>query len=446
VALLEHPAGTFEEYSASGGGEGLRRALSMSPDQVIEELTTSGLRGRGGGGFPTGDKWAAIRRYGTGVRYVVCNAAEGEPATFKDRTLLQMNPYRVLEGISVAAYAIGAERAFLGMKETFDVEADAARRALEEMQQAELLTVPLELILGPDHYLLGEETGLLEAVEDRIPLPRMARPYMLGLYAQPPNENPTLVNNVETLSNVPSILEHGSAWFRENGTEASPGTMLFTVAGDTQREGVFEYPLGTPLRQLIEESGGGMLEGRSVKVVFPGASNTVLIPEQLDTPLDFESMRAVGSGLGAGGFAVYDDSTCIVEVARIFCRFLHVESCAQCPPCKLNSADILEVLEQLDRGEDPGELDVALERARTVTDGQKCALPTGTSLLMQSLLLTFGDEIRAHRRKACTTRRGLTLPKLVELDPGLGRFVYDSGYNAKRPDWTYSRRLTPRSV
>jgi NADH-quinone oxidoreductase subunit F len=438
VALLEHPAGTFEEYSASGGGEGLRRALSMSPDQVIEELTTSGLRGRGGGGFPTGDKWAAIRRYGTGVRYVVCNAAEGEPATFKDRTLLQMNPYRVLEGISVAAYAIGAERAFLGMKETFDVEADAARRALEEMQQAELLTVPLELILGPDHYLLGEETGLLEAVEDRIPLPRMARPYMLGLYAQPPNENPTLVNNVETLSNVPSILEHGSAWFRENGTEASPGTMLFTVAGDTQREGVFEYPLGTPLRQLIEESGGGMLEGRSVKVVFPGASNTVLIPEQLDTPLDFESMRAVGSGLGAGGFAVYDDSTCIVEVARIFCRFLHVESCAQCPPCKLNSADILEVLEQLDRGEDPGELDVALERARTVTDGQKCALPTGTSLLMQSLLLTFGGEIRAHRGKACTTRRELTLPKLVELDPGLGRFVYDTGYNAKRPDWTYS--------
>jgi NADH-quinone oxidoreductase subunit F len=438
MALLEHPAGTFEEYSASGGGGGLRRALSMSPDQVIEEVTTSGLRGRGGGGFPTGDKWAAIHRYGTGGRYVVCNAAEGEPATFKDRTLLQMNPYRVLEGISIAAYAVGAERAFLGMKETFDVEADAATRAAEEMQEAEFLTVPVELVLGPDHYLLGEETGLLEAVEERLPLPRMARPYMLGLYAQPPNENPTLVNNVETLSNVPLILEHGSSWFREHGTEASPGTMLFTVAGDTQREGVFEYPLGTPLRQLIEEAGGGMLEGRSVKVVFPGASNTVLIPEQLDTPLDFESMRAVGSGLGAGGFAVYDDSTCIVEVARIFCRFLHVESCAQCPPCKLNSADILEVLEQLDRGENPGELDVALERAKTVTDGQKCALPTGTSLLMQSLLLTFGDEILAHRGKACTTRRGLTLPKLVELDPSLGRFAYDDGYNAKRPDWTYS--------
>jgi NADH:ubiquinone oxidoreductase subunit F (NADH-binding) len=438
VALLEDPASSLEEYTASGGGEGLRRALSMSPDQVIEEIAASGLRGRGGGGFPTGEKWDAIRRYGTGIRYVVCNAAEGEPATFKDRTLLRANPYRILEGISIAAYAVGAERGFVGLKEVFDVETAAVTRAKEEMQEAGLLTVPMELVLGPDHYLLGEETGLLEAIEERLPLPRMARPYMLGLYARPPNENPTLVNNAETLANVPLILEHGSAWFRENGTEASPGTMLFTIAGDVQREGVFEYPLGTPLRQLLEEAGGGMREGRSVKVIFPGASNTALIPEQLDTPLDFESMRAVGSGLGAGGFAVYDDSTCIVEVARLFCRFLHVESCAQCPPCKLNSADILEVLERLDRGDDPGELDVALERAKTVTDGQKCALPTGTSLLMQSLLLTFEDEMAGHPGNTCVSRRGLVLPKVRDLDPGSGRFLYDEGYSSKRPDWTYS--------
>jgi NADH-quinone oxidoreductase subunit F len=442
MALLDHPAASLEEYSASGGGEGLRRALTMSPDEVIEEITASGLRGRGGGGFPTGEKWDAIKRYGTGIRYVVCNAAEGEPATFKDRTLLQMNPYRILEGISIAAYAVGAERAFLGLKEAFDVEATAATRAKGELEGAGLLTVPVELVLGPDHYLLGEETGLLEAVEERLPLPRMARPYVLGLYAKPPNENPTLVNNVETFANVPLILEHGRAWLRENGTEASPGTMLFTMAGDVQREGVFEYPLGTPLRQVIEEGAGGMREGRSVKVIFPGASNTVLTPEQLDTPLDFESMRAVGSGLGAGGFAVYDDSTCIVEVARLFCRFLHVESCAQCPPCKLNSADILEVLERLDRGDDPGELDVALERAKTVTDGQKCALPTGTSLLMQSLLLTFEDEIARHRGNACTSRRGLVLPKLIDLDAGSGRFVYDERYASKQPDWTYSTAET----
>jgi NADH:ubiquinone oxidoreductase subunit F (NADH-binding) len=438
MALLEAQAGSLEEYTASGGGEGLRRALSMSPDQVIEEMAASGLRGRGGGGFPTGEKWAAIRRYGTGVRFVVCNGAEGEPATFKDRTLLRWNPYRILEGISIAAYTVGAEKAFLGMKETFDVEAEAASRAMEEMEEAGLLTVPVELALGPDHYLLGEETGLLEAIEERLPLPRMARPYVFGLYAQPPNENPTLVNNVETLANVPLILQHGSDWFRQMGTEDSPGTMLFTLAGDVEQEGVFEYPLGTPLRELIDEAAGGMRGGRAPKVVFPGASNTVLIPEQLDTPLDFESMRAVGSGLGAGGFAIYDDSTCIVEVARLFCGFLHIESCAQCPPCKLNSGDILQVLEKLDRGEDAGAVDVALERARTVTDGQKCALPTGTSLLMQSILLTFEEEIRAHRGKACTGRRGLTLPKVIDLDPKAGRFAYDEAYADKQPDWTYS--------
>ena len=438
MALLEHPAASLEEYSASGGGEGLRRALSLSPDQVIEEIAASGLRGRGGGGFPTGEKWDAIRRYGTGVRYVVCNGAEGEPATFKDRTLLRSNPYRILEGISIAAYAVGAERAFVGLKASFGVEAAAVERAKEEMEAAGMLAVPVELILGPDHYLLGEETGLLEAVEERLPLPRMARPYVLGLYARPPNENPTLVNNVETLANVPLILKRGGTWFRESGTEDSPGTMVFTIAGDVQREGVFEYPLGTPLRELIEGAAGGLREGRAAKVVFPGSSNTVLVPEQLDTPLDFESMRAVGSGLGAGGFAVYDDSTCIVEVARLFCRFLHVESCAQCPPCKLNSADILQVLERLDRGDDPGELDLALARARTVTDGQKCALPTGTSLLMQSLLLTFEDEIARHRGSECANRRGLILPKVVDLDTGAGRFLYDEGYAAKQPDWTYT--------
>lgn len=446
MALLESSAGSLKQYTASGGGEGLRRALSMSPDQVIEQIQASGLRGRGGGGFPTGEKWAAIRRYGTGVRYVVCNGAEGEPATFKDRTLLRANPYRILEGISIAAYAVGAERAFLGLKEVFDGEAEAAARAVEEMEEGGLLTVPVEFALGPDHYLLGEETGLLEVIEERLPLPRMARPYMLGLYAQPPNENPTLVNNVETLANVPLILQHGSDWFRQEGTEDSPGTMLFTIAGDVEREGVYEYPLGTPLRALIEEAAGGMRGGRPLKVVFPGASNTVLIPEQLATPLDFESMRAVGSGLGAGGFAIYDESTCIVEVARLFCNFLHVESCAQCPPCKLNSGDILEILEKLDGGEDPGELEVALERARTVTDGQKCALPTGTSLLIQSILLTFGDEIASHRRSPCTARRGLLLPKVIDHDAQTSRFVYDEGYAAKRPDWTYSSAPTEGPV
>jgi NADH:ubiquinone oxidoreductase subunit F (NADH-binding) len=409
----------------------------MSPEQVIEQVDASGLRGRGGAGFPTGRKWASVRAVGTGRRFVVCNAAEGEPATFKDRTLLRRNPYRLIDGVSIAAYAIGAERAFIGLKQVFQPELEALGRALREMDDAGALTVPVEVVAGPDQYLLGEETGLLEVIEERDPLPRLARPFMLGLYARPPDENPTLVNNVETLSNVAHILAEGPEWLRAAGTDASPGTMVLTIAGDVEREGVVEYPLGTPLRRLIEEGGGGVRGGGEVKAVFPGASNTVLIPEQLDTPLDFESMAQVGSGLGAGGFAVYDASTCIVEVARLFLRFLHVESCAQCPPCKLNSADLLAFFEAIDRGDEAADPEVALARARTVTDGQKCGLPTGTSLLGQSILLTFEDEIRAHLGRPCAAPRGLRLPKLVDLDEDAGRFVIDESYEAKRPDWTY---------
>jgi NADH:ubiquinone oxidoreductase subunit F (NADH-binding) len=435
VALLEHAASSLDDYLAAGGGRGLERALSLSPRQVIEEVELSGLRGRGGAGFPTGRKWQAIRDIGTGERFVVCNAAEGEPATFKDRLLIRRNPYRLIDGVSIAAHAVGAARAYIGLKQVFGQEADALAHALKEMADAGALTVPVQLVLGPDHYLLGEETGMLEVIEEREPLPRMARPFMLGLFARPPNENPTLVNNVETLSNVPHILAEGPDWLRASGTESSPGTMLFTVAGDVVREGVFEHPLGTPLNVLIEDA-GGVAGGRDVKMVFPGSSNTVLLPEQLETPLELESMAAVGSGLGAGGFALYDDSTCVVEAALMFCRFLYVESCGQCPPCKLNSGDLVEFLEALERGEEAGELDTALARARGVTDGQKCGLPTGTSLLAQSLLLGFEQEFREHAGRTCPSPRGLILPKLVDHDEQRGRFTYDENYSRKRPDWT----------
>jgi NADH-quinone oxidoreductase subunit F len=435
MALLEQKASSFEEYLGSGGGAGLERALAMHPDQVIEEVALSGLRGRGGAGFPTGRKWLAVRT-GTGSRYVVCNAGEGEPATFKDRLLIRRNPYRLIDGIAIAAHAVGAERAFIGLKESFATETHILTRALGEMEEAGALPVPFQLVPGPDHYLFGEETGMLEVIEDRDPLPRVARPYYLGLFARPPDENPTLVNNVETLSDVAHILAHGPDWLRQWGTDASPGTMLFTVAGDVEREGVYEAEMGTPLREVLERA-GGVREGRRVKAIFPGASSTALIEEQLDTPLSFEAMAAVGSGLGSGSFAVYDETTCIVEAALLFCRFLHVESCGQCPPCKLNSGDVVEFLEALERGEGAGDLDVALTRARGSTDGQKCALPTGTSLLMQSLFLTFGEEFRAHAGRPCPSPRELVLPKIVDWDEEAGRFSYDEDYVRKRPDWTY---------
>lgn len=440
MPLLDLAPRTFDEYAAAGGGTGLEVALGAWPEAVIEEVARSGLRGRGGAGFPTGEKWRTVRTVGRGPRFAVCNGAEGEPAVFKDRLLLRTNPYQVLEGLAIAAHAVGAERAYLALKAAFRPELHRVTQALEEMRAAGALgPVPVEVVTGPDHYLFGEETGLEEVIEGREPLPRVARPYVLGLFATPSNENPTLVNNVETLANVPHILAHGPDWLRATGTETSPGTMLFTVCGDVQREGVFELPLGTPLRVLVQDLAGGPAEGRSVKAIFPGASNTVLVPEQLDTPMDFDSVRQVGSGLGAAGFAVFDDTACMVRATWLYARFLHVESCGQCPPCKLNSGEVVELLDQLEGGRgSERELEVIMVRARGVTDGQKCALPTGTSLLVQSALQLFPEEFRAHSGSGCPRPRGLVVPKIVDWDPEAFRFSYDTGYTRKQPDWTYA--------
>ena len=383
MPLLDVAPQSFDEYVAGGGGRGLEVALGAGPEAVIEEVASSGLRGRGGAGFPTAEKWRAIRTIGTGARFAVCNGAEGEPATFKDRLLLRTNPYQVLEGLAIAAHAIGAERAYVGVKEAFETEVQALSTALEEMRRADALGgIPFQIVLGPDLYLFGEETGLEEVIEGRLPMPRMARPFMLGLFAAPPNENPTLINNVETLANVAHILAEGPDWLRSNGTDSSPGTMVFTVCGDVKREGVFELPLGTPLRSLVEELAGGPPEGRSIKAIFPGASNTVMTAEELDVPMDFDSMRQVGSGLGAGGFAVFDDSACMVKAAYLYSRFLYVESCGQCPACKFGTGEVTKLLKHTEAGgESDQDLESILMRARGLTDGQKCALPTGESLL-----------------------------------------------------------------
>ena len=438
MPLLELVPRSFGDYEAAGGGRGLQTALGAWPVAVIQEVARSGLRGRGGAGFPTGAKWRAVRGVGAGPRFVVCNAAEGEPATFKDRLLLRTNPYQVLEGLAIAAYAVGAERAYVGLKEAFTPEAQALSRALGEMREADALGgVAVEIVLGPDLYLFGEETGMEEVIEGRPPLPRVARPYIQGLFARPPEDNPTLVNNVETLANVPHILADGPDWLRANGTEGAPGTMVFTVCGDVRREGVFELPLGTPLRYLVEELGGGPPEGRSVKAVFPGASNTVVAPEQLDVPMDFDAMRRLGSGLGAAGFAVFDDSACMVQAAYRYSRFLFVESCGQCPACKFGTGEVTETLRAIQAGGGSDrDLELILVRARSSTGGQKCALPTGESLLMQSLVQVFGEEFRGHLGRSCPRPRQLPFHKIVDWDATAGRFVYDPTYDQKQPDWT----------
>jgi NADH:ubiquinone oxidoreductase subunit F (NADH-binding) len=433
---LLSPIGSLEEYVAARGGEGLERTRSLGPDGVIELLSQSGLRGRGGAGFPTGTKWRSLVSAG-GEHFVVCNAAEGEPATFKDRLLLRRNPYPVIEGILIAAETIGAKRAFVGLKEQFTLETEAVSRAIAEMDTAGMLgSLDLRIFPGPDRYLFGEETGLIGVLEGRGPFPREVRPFMQGPFANSSTPNPTLVNNVETLANVPSIITKGAEWFREVGTDDSPGTMLFTIAGDVEREGVFELPLGTTLRELIDGPAGGVRNHGRVKAVLPGASSAVITSDMLDLALDFDVFRHAGTGLGAGGFAVYDETACMGEVARQFSRFLHVESCAQCPACKLNSGAIHDRFVALHDGSGTlGDLEEIVARADRVTDGQKCALPTGTKLIVFSLVQAFADEFAAHVGAECPRPRPLEFPKLVDYDEESGKFLYDRHYESTSPDW-----------
>jgi NADH-quinone oxidoreductase subunit F len=299
--------------------------------------------------------------------------------------------------------------------------------------------VPIELVQGPDEYLFGEEKALLEVIEGNDPLPRVVPPWMEGLFRSPASPNPTAVNNVETLANVPLILDRGPEWFRSFGTQDSPGTMLFTLCGDVRHPGVYELPLGFSLRDLIEGIGGGTPQGRRLKAVFPGASNTIIGVEQLDTPLAFDAMRAVGTGLGSGGFVVYDDSACIVRAALAFSRFLYVESCAQCPACKHGTGAITDLLELIDRGEG-SEVDVEtiLARAMTVTDAQRCALPTGETLIAQSAVQVYGAEFADHLGRQCPRPRDLPVPRIVDFDERAGGFRFDDRYHRKQPDWTYA--------
>lgn len=440
ILLPDGPLSSVDEYVARGGGAALARALDRPPEETIEEVRRSGLRGRGGAGFPTGIKWRTVREADADRRFVAVNAAEGEPGTFKDRWLIRANPYQLLEGTAVAAHVVGAEKAFIGIKAGFRQEIDRLGGAMREMEERDLLgPTPIEVVPGPDEYLFGEEKALLEVIEGSDPLPRIVPPYMEGLFRGPGSPNPTVVNNVETLANVPHIVREGADWFRQFGTEGSPGTMLFTLLGDVQHPGVYELALGHPLSDLVHGIGGGPPEGRAVKAVFPGASSTILASQRLDTPMDFDSMKAVGSGLGSAGFVVYDETACIVRATLVFSRFLYIESCAQCPACKHGTGEITELLERIDRG-DGRELDLEtiVARSLTVTDAQRCALPTGETLLVQSALQQFAEEFGDHLGRACPSDRDLPPPKIVDFDEESGEFLLDERYRLKQPDWTYA--------
>lgn len=406
---------TLSDHQAAGGGKALEAARASEPVAVIEVIEASGLRGRGGAGFPTGVKWRTVAGLGGAEPVtVVVNAAEGEPGTFKDHTLLRRNPYKVLEGALIAAHAVAADRIVFGLKASSTKEKARIDAAVLEVTAAGWdQGIAIDVVADSDRYLLGEETALLEVLAGRPPFPRTAPPYRHG--AEEVGDAPgwaagsaladesgssgapaALVNNVETLANVPAIVLDGPEAFRSLGTQESPGTMVCTVSGCTERAAVGEVPLGTPLRQVIDELGGGP-RGDHVVAVLSGTAQPFLGADALDTPLTWEDLEAAGGGLGSAGFIVIDDEVDVVAVAHGVSRFLSVESCGQCTPCKQDGLALTEVLDRARTSSprsDDGDRLPAL--ASSVTDGARCYLAQQHQNVVEGLLARFPEALAAH--------------------------------------------------
>lgn len=446
---------TLDDYLATeSGGRGIETAERIGRQATIDLISASGLRGRGGGGFPTGTKWAGIAAQDTSRRYLVCNAAEGEPGTFKDRALMRANPYQLIEGLMIAAFAIDAAEVYICTKATYTTELERVTRAVQEFQQVGICPdCTVNIIAGPDEYLFGEEKAMLEVIEGKPPLPRLFPPHEQGLFASSPelgweatpvaigsrrdDPHPTLVNNVETLSNVPHIVARGADWFRSMGTPESPGTIVCTVIGDVVAPDVGEVELGTSLRDVIAAVGSGARAGRTIKAVFSGVANAVVTDSDLDAPVSYEGLAAVGSGMGSAGFIVYDDTACMVDAAYRFSRFLSIESCGQCSPCKLGSAEITQCLQRIETGAgSDDDLEVMGGWLPRVTDASRCYLASEERIVVSSILRAFPEEFADHiEHQRCPSPRQDPMPKLVDLRDG--RATYDETFWRKRPDWTY---------
>jgi NADH:ubiquinone oxidoreductase subunit F (NADH-binding) len=449
VLLADPPIRSLDAYLAEGGGDGLRTALGLGPGATIQEVTLSGLRGRGGAGFPTGRKWLSVRGEGpddgAGDRYVVCNGAEGEPGTFKDRAILRANPYQVVEGVAIAAHAVGAVQAFIGVKASFAPEVEALSRALVEMADAGLAgDAPITLVSGPEEYLFGEETGLLQVIEGDAPLPRPVRDHaQRGLVGAAEAHRQRSHDRVRQRQPDPGQQRrdpgdgHARAAARRR---VAPRARHRALPGPCRRD---RRGRRRARRRGRARDGQAAARGdrarrrQRFKAVLSGVANPVLTEEHLDTPVSYEAMEAIGSGLGSCGFIVYDDTTSAVELARVVSRFLYVESCGQCPPCKLGTGQITDLLDGMLAGEpDPDAIELLGVRLRTVTDGNRCYLPVQEQRVVASLLRAFPLEFAAAADGVAPHQRGLVVPKLTDVAGGVA--VVDERQPRKQPDWTYA--------
>jgi NADH-quinone oxidoreductase subunit F len=403
---------TREVYERRGGYESLRRALEMSSDEVLKELEASGLRGRGGAGFSMGKKVSFLPQ-GTMDKYLVCNADESEPGTFKDRELMQKTPHMLIEGIVIASYAANTNRAFIYIRGEYALQADVLEAALAEARAAGYVgedilgsrhSLSLVLHRGAGAYICGEETGLLDSLEGKRGNPRLKPPFpaIQGLY-----QGPTLINNVETLSTVPAIIRLGGEGYAKLGVETSTGTKLVSISGHVRRPGNYEIELGIPSREIVYGLAGGPPEGREVKCWFPGGSSSpVLTAADLDVPYDFDSLAKAGSMLGSGAIIVVDDTTAILDVAMKVARFYRHESCGKCTPCREGTNWTVTMLERIDAGEaTPMDLEIMASVQEHIIGNCLCVLGDAMAMPIGSMIAKFRDEFEAHI-EAARMRRG----------------------------------------
>ncbi len=401
----------LDEALCVGGYEALARVLEeQTPEEVIKTITDSGLRGRGGGGFPTGRKWQFTAMAQNDKKYVVCNGDEGDPGAFMDRSIMEGDPHKLIEGMAIAAYAIGADEGYIYVRAEYPMAIKRLRIAIKEAEERGYLgenilgsnmNLTIHIKEGAGAFVCGEETALLASIEGERGMPRPKPPFPAnkGLFGKP-----TLINNVETFANVPLIIKNGAQWFRSFGTEKSAGTKTFALTGEVNNTGLIEVPMGTTLREIIFEIGGGIRNGKKFKAAqIGGPSGGCLTEEHLDLPMDYDSLIQAGAMVGSGGLVVMNEDTCIVEVARFFMHFTQVESCGKCVPCREGTKNMLAILEKIVRGKATMEdLDLLEELALAVKDGSLCGLGKTAPNPVLSTLKYFRDEYIAHiRDKKC---------------------------------------------
>ena len=421
-------ANSISEYIAIGGYSAFEKALfDVTSDEIINEITESGLRGRGGGGFPMGKKWAQVARQKTNPKYIVCNGDEGDPGAFMDRSIMEGDPHRMLEGMMIAGIATGAHDGYIYVRAEYPLAIDRLNTAIEQATAMGLLgdnilgtgfSFHMHINRGAGAFVCGEGSALTASIEGKRGMPRVKPPRTVeqGLF-----ELPTVLNNVETFANVSSIIEKGAAWFKQYGPETSPGTKAFALTGNINNTGLIEVPMGTTLREIIYDIGGGIRGGGKFKAVqIGGPSGGCLTEEHLDLPLDFDSLKKVGAMIGSGGLVVMDDKTCMVEVARFFMNFTQTESCGKCPPCREGTKRMLEILENIvaGKGQD-GDIEKLLELAETISKNALCGLGKSAPNPVVSTIKCFRDEYEAHiYEKRCPAKTCEKLKKIV-IDPEL---------------------------